>query len=331
MHPSLKTESEKLARSWTQHDSARLRDYLVAGVEDPRVNLQSIFSRHFLVRAILGEKFSALMGEELRFAAIMNWFTALAANSDPEELNAVLHALQLGADNAEGLQIPRFILKTFTSLPRSLGSLEISNYIDTILTEMSESVWEVAPSVALNTFQSLWHQALAAETPPTSLLTVLEPACGSANDYRFLHFYGLTRFLHYTGLDLCPTNIQNARALFPDAHFDVGNVFELSAPDRAFEISFVHDLFEHLSLEGLLVAIKELCRVTRRAICANFFQMDEIPEHILRPVDEYHWNLLSMDQIKKLFASHGFSAQVIQIKSFLRQELACDRSERAHV
>jgi SAM-dependent methyltransferase len=180
------------------------------------------------------------------------------------------------------------------------------------------------PSDPLDTFQELWRQILAAEVPPTPALTVLEPACGSANDYRFLHSYGLTRFLAYTGLDLCPANIQNARALFPDAHFDIGNVFELSAPDCAFELSFVHDLFEHLSLEGLYVAIKELCRVTRRAICANFFQMDEIPEHIVRPTDEYHWNLLSMDQIKKLFADHGFSAQVVQIKSFLRQEFGCD-------
>jgi hypothetical protein len=52
--------------------------------------------------------------------------------------------------------------------------------------------------------------------------------------------------------------------------------------------------------------------------------MDETPDHTLRPVDDYHWNLLSMDQTKKLFAAHGFSAQVIQIKSFLRQELGCD-------
>lgn len=324
MHPSLKLESDKLVRSWMQHDAAKLRDYLVAGVEDPRINLQSIFSRHFLLRAVFGEKFSALMEHECRFAAVMNWLTAFAANSDPEELNAILHALQLGADNAEGIQIPRFILKTFSGLPLSVGSLEIPNYIATILTEASRSAWGIDPSVALNTFQEVWRQTLAAEKRSAPRLTVLEPACGSANDYRFLHSYGITRFLDYTGLDLCPANIQNARALFSDAHFEIGNVFELDVADNAFELCFVHDLFEHLSIEGLQVALKELCRVTRRAICANFFQMDEIPEHTLRPVDEYYWNLLSMDQIKKLFAAHGFSSQVIQIKSFLRQELGCD-------
>ncbi len=54
MDPSLQAETEKLARCWMQHEPVWLRDYLVAGVEDPRWNLQSIFSRHFLVRALFG-------------------------------------------------------------------------------------------------------------------------------------------------------------------------------------------------------------------------------------------------------------------------------------
>jgi ubiquinone/menaquinone biosynthesis C-methylase UbiE len=336
MHETLKLESEKLARSWMQHEPAKLCEYLVAGVEDPRTNLQSILSRHFLVRSLFGEKFRELMEHECRFAAAMNWLTALNVNSDPEELDVVFHALQLGADNAEGIQIPRFILKNFGSVPDSLGTLEIPNYIETILTEAtrgsvtapthekSGSVSGMNPSVALNTFQNLWHQILAAEVSSAPPPTVLEPACGSANDYRFLHSYGIARFLEYTGLDLCAKNVENARALFPEVRFEQGNVFEINAPDKAFELSFVHDLFEHLSMEGLHTAIKELCRVTRRAICANFFQMDEIPDHVIRPTDEYHWNLLSMDQSKKFFATNGFTAQVIHIKSYLHQEFGCD-------
>jgi len=182
----------------------------------------------------------------------------------------------------------------------------------------------LGPSVALNTFQNLWHEILAAEAPPNPPLTVFEPACGSANDYRFLHSCGLSRLLDYTGLDLCAKNVENARALFPEVRFEQGNIFEINTPDNAFDLAFVHDLFEHLSIEGLDAAVKEVCRVTRRAICANFFQMGEIPDHLVRPTDEYHWNLLSMDQIKKLFATHGFSGQLIHIKSFLRQEFGCD-------
>jgi ubiquinone/menaquinone biosynthesis C-methylase UbiE len=319
MRDTLKLESERLARSWMQHEPAKLREYLVAGVEDPNINLQSILSRHFLVRSIFGEKFRELMEHECRFAAVTNWLTAFAANSDPEEHVAVFHALQLGADNAEGIQIPRFILKTFGSLPVSIGTVEMPNYIETILTDAS-----AANSCVVSTFQNLWFQTLATEAPPNPPLTVFEPACGSANDYRFLGSFGIARFIDYTGLDLCAKNIENARALFADVRFAQGNVFEINAQDNEFDLSFVHDLFEHLSIEGLHTAVKELCRVTRRAICANFFQMDEIPEHVLRPTDEYHWNLLSMDQIKKLFATHGFSGQIIQIKSFLHHEFGCD-------
>jgi ubiquinone/menaquinone biosynthesis C-methylase UbiE len=335
MHDTLKLESEKLARSWMQHEPAKLREYLVAGVEDPRINLQSILSRHFLVRSLFGEKYRELMDHECRFSAVMNWLTGLDANSDPEELKVVFHALQIGADNAEGIQIPRFILKTFGSLPDSLGTLEIPNYIEIRLTEAIRITAAptdeergrargVDSSVALNTFQNLWHQILAAEFSSASRPTVLEPACGSANDYRFLHSYGIARFLDYTGLDLCAKNVENARALYPEVRFEQGNVFEINAKDNSFELSFVHDLFEHLSIEGLHAAVKELCRVTRRAICANFFQMDEIPEHIVRPTDDYHWNLLSMDRVKKLFAANGFTPQVIHIKSYLRQEFGCD-------
>jgi hypothetical protein len=319
MRDILKLETQRLARSWMQHEPAKLRDYLVAGVEDPRLNLQSILSRHFIVRSLFGEKFRELMEHECRFAAVMNWLTAFAANCDPEELDVIFHALQLGADNAEGIQIPRFILSTFGSLPLSLGSLEIPNYIETSLSEGSG-----VNSSIVSTFQNLWYQTLAPEAPPNPRLSVFEPACGSANDYRFLHSFGIARFLDYSGLDLCAKNVENARTLFPEIHFGQGNVFEINAQDMAFDLSFVHDLFEHLSIEGLHAAVKELCRVTRRAICSHFFQMDEISDHVVRPTDEYHWNLLSMEEIKKLFATHGFSGQTIQIKSFLRQEFGCD-------
>src|SRR5215831_3112807 len=110
----LKTESEKLTRSWMQHDVAKLRDYLVEGVEDPRLNLQSIFSRHFLARALFGERFEPLMAAEYAFSAAMNWLVKLARkHTDPEDHRAVLHALHRRADNAEGIEIPLYVLQIF--------------------------------------------------------------------------------------------------------------------------------------------------------------------------------------------------------------------------
>jgi SAM-dependent methyltransferase len=179
---------------------------------------------------------------------------------------------------------------------------------------------------SLEAFRKLWHKALAAEIPARKPLSVLEPACGSANDYRFLHAYGLARLVNYTGFDLCAKNIENARALFPGVSFAVGNVFEIAAPDKAFDLCFVHDLFEHLSLEGMQAAVREVCQVTRQGLCIGFFSMDEIRDHQVRPVEEYHWNRLSMARMRGLFADWGFAAQVVHIGAFLRQQIGCEQT-----
>ena len=44
-----KLETERLKKSWMRYDRATLRDYLVQDVEDPRINVQSILTRHFLI------------------------------------------------------------------------------------------------------------------------------------------------------------------------------------------------------------------------------------------------------------------------------------------
>ena len=155
---------------------------------------------------------------------------------------------------------------------------------------------------------------------------MLEPACGSANDYRFLEACGLARLVDYTGFDLCETNVANARALFPDARFLVGNVFEIAAPDQAYELCFLHDLLEHLSPAGLERAVQELCRVTRHGLCVNFFQMDEMPDPIVRPVEDYHVTTLSLARSEALFARHGFAVQALHIGSYLRTRISCDET-----
>lgn len=318
----LSKESERLARSWKRHPAEWLRDYLVAGVEDPRLNLQSILSRHFLLRALTGERFQALCEEEYRFSAVMNWLAPLAARNDAAELDAVRYALRQGADNAEGLEIPRFVLQTFRALPARAGEMEVPNYIATFLEAAARSGGETQLCAGgLNCFQQLWREALSGLAAPARAPSVLEPACGSANDYRFVRSFGLARFLEYSGFDLCDTNVANARALFPDVRFQVANVFALEAEDKSFDLCFVHDLFEHLSLDGLAAALREVCRVTRKGICVGFFQMDETSEHRVRPVEEYFCNLLSMERMRAAFAGEGFVGQVLHIDSFLRQHV----------
>ena len=319
MNELLERESEKLARSWMQHDRPWLRDYLVASIEDPRINLQSILSRHFLLRVLFGAQHRLLREQEYCFAAAMNWaLEAIRRCANAHERGELLEASRRGDSGPGKITIPPWILRIFRALPAQADGVTIPNYLELALAPAGP----VGPlssinETSLDTFCALWREALAgASAPPIS---VVEPACGSANDYRFLHRCGMAKFLDYTGFDLCIRNVENARDLFPGVRFETGNVFEIAAPDKSFDLCIVHDLFEHLSLEGLHAAVGEVCRVTRERLCVSFFQMDEIPNHIVRPIEDYHWNLLSMARTRELFARHGFMAQVLHIGTFLRE------------
>jgi len=182
------------------------------------------------------------MAQECRFAAVMNWLTALAASSDAEVLQSLLHALHHGADNADGLDNPRFIIKTYSDLPTPSGSAAIPNYIDKFLTTP-----QPLKDSTLNIFQDLWREALINEpiSANESLLTIFEPACGSANDYRFLNSFGIAPLSQLHRLwTSAPKTSKTPRSLFPKATFSRRQCLRNPAPDNAFDISFVHDLFE---------------------------------------------------------------------------------------
>ena len=336
-----------------QHDSRWLRDYLVSSVEDPRINLQSIFSRHFLIRSALWKMpcsvpnpvLELLMDHECRFSAVMGWLVpAVAAMRDRDEAADLLHALDRGIQNTETLEIPGFVLQTFSLLPAQTGEFYIPNYLQDSLqgVNLVDGSGRL-PDWSVNIFMKLWAQGsqqfkltnpepsqerhtheYAIRNTQYAALSALEPGCGSANDYRFVEAAGLTPLLRYSGIDLCEKNIENARLLFPSADFRIGNVFEIDAADKAFDVCFFHDLLEHLSMDGLKTAVKEICRVTRHSICAGFFQMHRMEDHVIREMDEYHLNTLSVSRICELFEANGFAATAISVAGFLKERFRCE-------
>jgi hypothetical protein len=351
MRKRLKSETRKLKKSWMQYDATLLRDYLTEQAEDPRINIQSILTRHFLIEGLFGNRFAVLKQEELRFAVAMNWLDKLLQQSlCADEVQELLYALDKGADNSGGVRIPHFISATYAALPTVADGQAIPNYIrDALLrrpqdrrerrlprheAEIKRTAAPLTPAVSplrgegddssVEQFERLWRKVLARRRPPG--MSVLEPACGSANDYRFIEAFGLGRLMDYRGFDLCEKNIRNGQSLFPDVSFEVGNVFEIDSRNKAFDYCFVHDLFEHLSLEGMETAIAEICRVTRKGICAGFFSMAEVDEHVVRPVDDYHWNTLSMERTREAFCQHASSVQVIHIGAFLRWSFQCEQN-----
>ena len=323
MCPTLAEETERLKKSWMRHDADMLRDYMVADIHDPRINPQSILGRHFLLDALFEGRFSPLCIEELRFSTLVAWLRRLAEEAiQAEEAAVIEHALNIGADNAEGRLIPSHVLQTFRRLPIKGDSYDVSNYVRSFLRGIrGGSSTAEALRQSFEVFESIWRTTLA--TAAAGPLPVIEPACGSANDFRAFESFGLARFLDYTGIDLCEKNVANAREMFPATRFEVENVFELAHGDKTFDCCVVHDLFEHLSMEGIEAAVTELCRVTRRGISIGFFQMHQGPDHIVRPVDDYHWNTLSLPRMYELFAKRGAKVQSLHINTFLNSSFGC--------
>jgi hypothetical protein len=212
-------------------------------------------------------------------------------------------------EQPDGIEIPDWVRGVFSSLPAEADGLEVPDYISDVLVlpQPAHDDEPPLPDYAASTFLGLFRRALAgAAVTSADRPTVIEPACGSANDYRYLDAFGIAEHIDYTGFDLCEKNIENAREMFPAIDFRAGNILAIEAGERAFEICFVHDLFEHLSIEAMARAVTEVCRVTGQSVLAHFFQMHDEPEHLVRTHEDYHWNRLSLEKITQLFQAEGF-------------------------
>jgi ubiquinone/menaquinone biosynthesis C-methylase UbiE len=173
-------------------------------------------------------------------------------------------------------------------------------------------------------FAERWRTALAdREAEP---LSVLEFACGSANDYRAFADYGIARFLDYTGIDLNETNIANAKRAFPDVNFRVDSILSLPEADHSIDYVIGADILEHLSLEAKRTAMDAAVRLCRRGVQFAFFMMDEIPEEIDNPVRKYHVNTLSAPRMREYMGERFDSVQVIYIPELLKTEYGATHS-----
>lgn len=264
---------------WNRAPAAMLDTYLVSGFQNPRINVQSVLQRHFLLRRLFGAEFDDLMEEELRFAIELNEVLRTRA----AELGVTMGAY-LDPDKAAGVQ----------RVEEAIRDRE-TEYVDR------------------------WRTALEGRT--AAPLSVLELACGSANDYRTFVECGLARFLDYRGIDLTPKNISNARRRFPGVAFEVGDIRHVEAPDRSFDYVIAADIFEHLSPEAREEALDESTRLARRGLALTFFNMAEIPEHEINPRRVYYWNRLSRARIEERLRASFPVIEVIPIAAWLRSEL----------
>ena len=64
--PSRNNERELLRQSWDRLSGETLDTYLVSGVEDPRVNVQSVLNRSLLCDFLMPGRFTQILEGELR-------------------------------------------------------------------------------------------------------------------------------------------------------------------------------------------------------------------------------------------------------------------------
>ncbi len=186
--------------------------------------------------------------------------------------------------------------------------------------EKRADVLEVSKVIAdwEDTYEKRWAEEL--KDKQAEPISVLEFACGSANDYRFFDSYGIAKFLDYTGVDLNDNNIANCQRRFPGVSFEVQSVLDLPYEDQSYDYVVVSDLFEHFSLEAMEKALGEATRLARKGLIITFFSMIDEPEHEVRPLRNYHWNRLSRPKMQQLIEQTYGPVEVIRIRDFLTNE-----------
>lgn len=320
----LAVETENLRLAWKKHKAEFLDAYLIQDVEDPRIQFQSILTRSFLLDTLFPMEFHDLVRSEFCFSVCVNSILdCCKTRRSPLTRRRLLQALQVGDSYLDLWKIPECLRETFQMLqgPDSV----IPDYITPILEAELSQEERYLPMDELDVFMDIWSDKLADRSVGSEKLKVMEAACGSANDYQFWSRCGLGRLIDYHGFDLNEDNVVNARRKCPGVRFEVGSAMEIPVDDQSCDCFVVHDLFEHLSLEAMERVFTEIRRVTKNRACLSFFNMADIPEHIVEPVETYYWNTLSLDRIKAMLGGMAKEMQVIPIAGFIRQEFGVDR------
>lgn len=291
------TEGQILANHWAQYGRQQLDSYLIQNVEHPSINPQSVLMRAFLVDRLAPGKFVALIEEEFFFAACA---CHILAEHRHGRLPQLFAAIRNGPETA----LPEFMRPEFSGPRMRSFTLE-------------RLVMDLASCTCLgfecfdSPFQAIWAHQLSEVAAPRPRM--LEIGCGSANDYRFWNSYGLAALIDYTGIDVCPANIENSKRRFPEAAFSTGDACALDDADGSFDVVFGFDVLEHLSPLGLDAALNEAARLACDEIWVSLFNAQHAATHDWVSVEDYHWNALSISSLARHLGAAGFTPEIVPV------------------
>jgi len=99
-------EESNLRLAWDCHSSNYLDRHLVSGVQDPRINGQSILTRAWLADTLCPGRFDALIDEKLRFGAVLTWI------AQELERGSTRYELLDAVESTDRTRAPHFVLAT---------------------------------------------------------------------------------------------------------------------------------------------------------------------------------------------------------------------------
>jgi len=311
MANAFQLEHTNLRWSWDRYPCEHLDTYLVADIEDPRINCQSILTRSLIADSLWPNTFTDLIDAEFRFGTVLNWIL--------NQLKSGIKRYNLleSIANDQGQACPNVVFETYHWLQSE--ACPITDYISSALGRCNPDTPEQRLCErALNTFSHIWSRTL--QGCSSKSIHVLEPACGSANDYRFIERCGLSKYVTYTGIDISTKNIANAKRRYSNTDFRVASILESGFEDDSFDTLFVHDLFEHLSANALDKALAEVLRVCRSQAWLHFFNVTRCNDHVIRPIEQYHWNTLSIEKLCRRLSELGGQIEILWIPHFLKNK-----------
>lgn len=308
MSNTYSNEEHKLKECWDQYSCEHLDSYLIGGVEDPRINCQSILTRGLIADSLWPGEFGDLVNAEMQFGVVMTWLLRKLCDgvSRQDLMDAVI--------NGNEKVVPQFVLKAYKEGLRQ--DCIVADYFADLQISFVDDLKDVVLSESsLNTFFSLWEFALSERS--CQPVSIIEAACGSANDFRFISRYGFAKHLRYSGFDIAGKNITNAKCRYPEEDFFVASIMDSGVGDESYDYMFVHDLFEHLSIEAMEKALEEVVRIIRKEAWLHFFNATDIDDHKVNQTSGYHWNTLSVDRVVRSLEKMNVSVDVISIPQML--------------
>ena len=147
-------EEYNLRLSWDRYPAEYLDQYLVSGVEDPRINGQSILTRALLIDALHPGRFDALITEELRFGAVLTWILQqLEKGSTRQQLFDTI-------GSPDPPCVPQFVLKAAAWLHEE--ACPVPDCIaDALGCHDCDQPYDRLSDLALDTFMTIWREQLS--------------------------------------------------------------------------------------------------------------------------------------------------------------------------